>query len=131
MAGTKVDAELIRQIARSLDRAADNMDPKYDRPGAEDRVQPAEGRRSRIDTLAGSTTDFRNFGGFENGQRLRKVYGRAHARSVDDADVRRATMRRYADALRECLDDLEGSDTLSEEHFRALARLTRSAKVGK
>jgi len=129
--GMRVDAELIRQIARSLDRAAENMDPTFDRKGAEDRQQKREGRHFRIDTLAGSRTDFRNFGGFEQGQRLHAVYQRAHGRSLDQADVRRATMRRYADALRECLDDLEGTDTLSEEHFRALARLTRDAKGGR
>lgn len=123
MGDTHVDAELVREIARSLDRAARTMSPTFDRAGFEDVVQAATGRHRRIDTLAGSTTGWRNFGAFENGQRLKRVYGRAQRRAVRDADERADRMRHCAEALRRSVVDLESADRLGEDELLALGRL--------
>lgn len=119
----RVDAELVRGIARSLRRAAASMDPEFDRAGAEDRTQREEGRRHRIDTLAGSRTAEENFGDFEAGQSLRRVYNQARRQSVETADERSQAVRRYALALERCLQDLEDTDELGGEHFRAIGRI--------
>lgn len=130
MGDTHVDAELVREIARSLERAARTMCPTFDRAGGEDEIQAETGRHRRIDTLAGSTTGWRNFGAFENGQRLFRVYSRAQQRAVRQSDERAATMQGYADALRESVGDLEGADRLSEDDFRTMSRLARDVRKG-
>lgn len=119
----RVDAELVRGIARSLRRAAASMEPGFDRAGAEDRAQREEGRRSRIDTLAGARTAEENFGDFDAGQSLRRVYDQARRQSVEAADERAQAVRRYAHALERCLQDLEDADELGGEHFRAIGRI--------
>lgn len=123
----RVDAELIRGIAKSLRTAATHMHPEYDRPGAEDRRQEREGRGRRRDTLDGARTAPENFGDFQAGHSMRKTYMKAQRGAVETADDRARAMRRYARQLERCLQDLEDGDELSASHFKAIGKLTVEA----
>lgn len=126
----RVDAELIRDLARALRSASENLDPEADRHGREDVVQAMTGRHRNIDTLAGSQTGRANFGDFHEGRSLREVYGWAQDKAVDSSLASAAAVRRYARDLEDCLGDLEDTDELSREHFRALGRLALDVDRG-
>lgn len=127
MDDVRVDAELIRGIAKSLRTAAKHMHPEYDRPDAADRRQEREGRGRRLDTLDGARTARENFGDFEAGQSLRRTYRKAQQGAVETADDRARAMRRHARELERCLQDLEDGDELSARHFKAIGNLTVEA----
>lgn len=126
----RLDAELVRDLAQSLRSASASLDPEADRFGREDVVQALTGRHRRIDTLAGSQTGRANFGDFAEGRSLREVYSWAQDRAIESTIALAGALRRHARALEECLGDVEGTDELSREHFRALGTLTLDADRG-
>lgn len=109
MGETRLDAELVSDVARSLRTAAAAMMPGHDRLDLTD-----------VDTLIHSTTHAGNFGGLPAGRSLHATYSEAHGQAVDRARDRARLLGDYAAALTTAMADLRSGDELAHDQFLGL-----------